>query len=508
MNPTACVVLSRVFFSYADAVPLIADCSLELRRGWTGVVGPNGSGKTTLLRLVAGALAPDAGEARVVPAGLPVRICPQTVHLATEDVAAFGRASDGEARRLRARLDLAPEDLGRWDSLSPGERKRWQVGAALHAGPGILMLDEPTNHLDADARAQLVDALRSFRGVGVLVSHDRTLLDALTRETVRFRFGEVRAWRGSYSKAREAWEAEECAELDAYQRLQSEKRELRRRLSDARRERETKQARLRRELRRAGPEDRDTRGLLQQKRRRSAVASLGREIGKLHGRLDRLGVRENVFELHKDLGRSLFVDFESAPVQRLMHLDRASLRAGERVLLEDVRVQVDRESRVHVRGPNGAGKTTLLRALLASARVPPARILHLPQELAAHEEADLLAELRRGPGDEQGRVLSILAALGVDPGALLASQRPSPGAARKLALAFGLARRVFALVLDEPTNHLDLPSIERLEAALAAYPGALLLATHDDAFARCCARTVWELRDGRLLAESPAGVRA
>jgi ATPase subunit of ABC transporter with duplicated ATPase domains len=168
------------------------------------------------------------------------------------------------------------------------------------------------------------------------------------------------------------------------------------------------------------------------------------------------------------------------------------------VLLAGVRVQVGRASRVHVRGRNGAGKTTLLRALLASARVPAARILFLPQELAPAEEAALLAGLRAAPSGEQGRVLAILAALGVDPGALLACARPSPGAARKLALAFGLARRVFALVLDEPTNHLDLPSIERLEAALAAYPGALVVVSHDEAFATRCTGSVWELRDGVL----------
>lgn len=100
--------------------------------------------------------------------------------------------------------------------------------------------------------------------------------------------------------------------------------------------------------------------------------------------------------------------------------------------------------------------------------------------------------------ESRGRLLGLVAALGVEPDALLGSPRPSPGEARKLALAEGLARRVWLLVLDEPTNHLDLPSIERLEQALGAYPGAIVLVTHDEPFAASLTTTPLELRGGRI----------
>ncbi|MCI0670066.1 MAG: ATP-binding cassette domain-containing protein, partial [Myxococcaceae bacterium] len=160
------------------------------------------------------------------------------------------------------------------------------------------------------------------------------------------------------------------------------------------------------------------------------------------------------------------------------------------------------EDRIRITGPNGAGKTTLVRALLAEAHIPPERVLFLPQDLTADEAARTLEEVRGLPPAERGRVLSLVAALGVDPDRLLASARPSPGEARKLHMALGLGRHAWALVLDEPTNHLDLPSIERLEEALVAYPGALVVVTHDAHFANRCTSTRWHLEGGQVQVSS------
>jgi ATPase subunit of ABC transporter with duplicated ATPase domains len=492
------IVLSKVSFSYSDSVPLIVDLDLRIDSGWTGVVGPNGAGKTTLLELLAGERQPDTGVVRVHPPGLRSQLCRQTVDQCTPEVVALARASEGEARRIRGQLALEVHELDRWGSLSPGERKRWQVGAALSSDPDVLILDEPTNHLDADARSRLITALRGFRAIGIVVSHDRTLLDGLTARTIRLDRGGIQCWRGSYAAARRAWEQEEREQTDSYRKLQSEKKKLKRRLADARQKRAVAESRMRTSKRMKSAKDADARGLFKAKRRRSAEAVLGREAHKLRARLDRLGERGKGFDFRKALGRSLEVDYVPSPAPRLMSLELDELRVGEELLLREVHVQVARESRIHVAGPNGAGKTTLLGRLIDTLRVPASRLLYLPQELTPPQEVSLLEELRASAASEQGRVLSIVAALGVDPEALLASARPSPGEARKLALAFGLARQVWALVLDEPTNHLDLPSTERIEAALAEYPGALVIATHDDAFARRCTHTVWELRDGRI----------
>ena len=136
--------------------------------------------------------------------------------------------------------------------------------------------------------------------------------------------------------------------------------------------------------------------------------------------------------------------------------------------------------------------------MMRGAHVALSRILFLPQELTAHAGAAMLDSVRELPADERGRALSLVAALGVDPDRLLESASPSPGEARKLAMAYGLGRQVWAMVLDEPTNHLDMPAIERLEEALVEYPGAMVIVTHDAALAKRCTSIEWRLRAGRV----------
>jgi ATPase subunit of ABC transporter with duplicated ATPase domains len=488
------LVLSNLAFAYSDSVPLLGDVSLHLSSGWTGVVGPNGSGKTTFLRLVAAELEPDEGQIRLEPAGAQRLLCPQRVDCLGADIERFAADPSGEAQRLHGTLRLEPRDLARWDTLSPGERKRWQVGAALAAQPAVLLLDEPTNHLDIEARDLLLDALHRYDGIGLVVSHDRSLLNALTSGTLRIRLGGAKLWKGAYDAARADWQADERRLRSEHASVRSEARKLRRRLADARGRRAQAEGRQRTSRRMKGAKDSDARLRFKAKRRRSAEVSLGREVGKTRRRLAREQEKLASFRFDKKLGRSLFVDYTPAPMAQLLEVDARELRAGDRILLRDLKLAVRRDSRLWVRGPNGAGKTTLLRALLQGSHVPASRVLWVPQELGPEQEIALLQSVRSLDPEARGRVLSLVAALGVNPETLMSSEAPSPGEGRKLAIADGLGRQVWALLLDEPTNHLDLESIERLEAALAEYPGALVLVTHDEALASATTDTVWELR--------------
>jgi ATPase subunit of ABC transporter with duplicated ATPase domains len=488
----------RLSFAHNDAVPLLDAADFHLSAGWTGLVGENGAGKTTLLRLIAGELRPSEGHVHVEPPAGAIVVCPQAVEHLTPEIEAFSERSDAVARRLTGELHLDPGALGRWISLSPGERKRWQIGAALAEDTDVLLLDEPTNHLDSAGRALLISALRRFRGVGLVVSHDRPLLAELTQNTLRIHRGSARIHPGAYEAARRAWEAEERAEIEGHQRRRDEQRVLARRLDDARRTQTAADAGRSSKARMKDRHDHDARDSLAKGRAASAEKRAGKTVGIVRRELERAVAATPAITVEKPVGRSLFVDYVRAPSPWLFQLDSREICAGDAPLLGAVKLDFGRDSRVHLEGPNGAGKTTLLRALLATARAPAGKILHLPQELRADEERALLAEVRALPPAERGRVFSLVAALGVDPERLLGSAQPSPGEARKLAIALGLGRHAWACVLDEPTNHLDLPSIERLERALVEYPGALLLVTHDQALARACTRTTWKIDRGRV----------
>src|SRR4051812_44515523 len=153
--------LESVGFAYlSSAPPVLADVDLHLVPGFTGIVGDNGAGKTTLLSLITRKLTSTHGRVLREPRDLLFAHCPQEIDEVVDIVP--------DAGRWYARLGLEEDQPARWPTLSPGERRRWQLASALASEPDVLLLDEPTNHVDAACRRIVLGALRRFHGIGLV----------------------------------------------------------------------------------------------------------------------------------------------------------------------------------------------------------------------------------------------------------------------------------------------------------------------------------------------------
>jgi len=479
----------NVTFAYPSAAePLFSDLSLHLPCGWSGVVGANGAGKTTLLKLAVGELTPDTGVVEAPPRAV---YCPQR----TEDVPAHLQElvedRTKSARDIRERLGIEAQWFGRWDTLSHGERKRAQIAVALWLEPDVLAVDEPTNHLDAYARDILAASLRSFGKVGLLVSHDRELLDTLCTQCVFVDPPDVTVRPGGITRGMEVGEMEQQT---ARRQHEQDKRAYRRiRREATRREEVAAQAQRRCSKRGLASKDHDAR----EKRDRARVSGKdavgGRLRRQLNGRLEQARRESETNRVKKEYEVGIWLPGSRSKRNLLLALPAGSIALGEHRQLSYPDLTIRPTDRIALAGANGSGKSSLIRLLIAALAVPREQLTYVPQEIDAGTSRGLLDQARQLSGSQLGHLMTIVSRLGSRPDRLLASAEPSPGETRKLMLALGMARTPHIIIMDEPTNHMDLPSIEALETALVDCPCSLLLVSHDDCFLRKLTRTTWHI---------------
>lgn len=487
MSDALSVAFRDLSYQYDGAsAPLFSGLSAHLPRGFTGVLGANGAGKSTLLNLLCGRLIPTSGH--VEGAG-QAAFCEQRTDHPPPDLDAFLEDWSAHAVRLRGRLDIAPDFAPRWDTLSHGERKRAQIACAIWQGPDLLAIDEPTNHLDADARRLLIDALKGFRGVGVIVSHDRALLDELCFQCIWLEPPGAQVYPGGYSEARDLRQADREHRLAERDKASRAHRALEQEMA-VRREKAAREHSLR-SKRHLDRNDRDGREKID--RARIADSKAGASLRQMQGRERQAADRLDAARVDKEYRTGIWLSALPSRRDRLFALPPGEIPLGDRRVLRHPALSMGPTDRIALVGPNGAGKSTLLAQILSQIRVPQDQLIDMPQEVSAPDAVRLLDEARGLPAAQLGQVMTAVSRLGSRPQRLLETALPSPGEIRKLLLALGLSRSPQLLVLDEPTNHLDLPSIEALEVALADCPCGLLLVSHDELFLEGLGTTAWRI---------------
>ncbi len=446
---------------------LFKDLNLHVGpRDRLALIGRNGAGKTTLLRLIADQIEADKGKRMVQPGTNIVMLEQEPDFTPFETLLDFAiSGNDGPAEhQVQAIADQLSTDLSvRADKASGGEKRRAAICRALALEPDLLLLDEPTNHLDLSAIDWLEDWLRRYKGAFITISHDRTFLTRLTKQTIWLDRGAIRRQEigfGGYDAWMEkvhADEAQATQKIDA--KLKLEARWLERGVT-ARRKRN--QGRLEK--------------LYQMRAQRAAMIGPA-GTANLKAQSD---------------------DVRTKSVITAEHIAKA-FAEGEtkRTIIRDFSLRVQRGDRIGIVGANGAGKTTLLKMLTGelapdSGSVTLAKTLNgvfIDQQRSLLEGNKTVREVLADGSDwvdvrgnkkhVQGYLKDFLFAP-----SLIDSKvgTLSGGEQSRLLLAREFARMSNLLVLDEPTNDLDLETLDLLQEVIADYDGTVLLVSHDRDF--------------------------
>ena len=507
-----------------------------------GVVGRNGVGKSTLFGILAGTDNDYTGEV-IFRRGITIATTAQEHHgLGEQTVMAYILSGLPEYSKLKKIIDEYPLTMGdnmrkieeytqaleRFDqkgfyqveekierelnnfqlegfgnrkisSLSGGQKRLVEIVKIMHSEAHLALIDEPTNHMDYVAKQQFIDWMNSQPHQAMLIiTHDRDVLGQVDR-IVEIKDGQAVSYRGNYDAYLKQNAQATTAGMNNFEQIEKRIVNLKQKVLDYQRLKEKSR----------NP------GTIQKFKRleneaRAELAELS-EMEKPTFWIDKESASQLDYKSAERYGkfksrniRLSMKDASSRSQHVLVRAENVTVGIGERILFEDVNIDLREGEAIEIRGRNGAGKTTLIRMILASGKSfdggpvlysgdifldPQVRIGVYEQEIDERYLSDPLEKaieklyMSRDLSISDTKIRQLLADyLFTDADRMTPLARLSGGQKARFQIIAMLANDPQLLILDEPTNHLDLPSIEELETALVKYSGAILYVSHDNYF--------------------------
>lgn len=447
---------------YNDRLILKVDDFKIYKNDRIGIVGLNGSGKTTFLNILTNRVMPDEGVSAIYGTYAYITQLGDEEKTGIDDYAASRFGVSGLNN----------------EGLSGGEIARLKIAKALGKENSLIIGDEPTSNLDNQGIELLQKELMQFSGAILIVSHDREFLDTVCNTILEIESGEVRFYKGNYSKYKELKEKERERAAFEYDQYVSEKN----RLHEAAEQKTNESKTMRKAPKRMG----NSEARLHKMGNQAAKATLDRRINAIKTRLEKLEVKQKPKEQQE-----INIDIQKTRQlysKVILSSDGLDKSFGDKVVFKEAQFKVFNNSKTAVIGPNGSGKTTLIKMIIngdpAINRAIGAKIGYFSQDMSILDSSRTLLEnvMESSIYDETFARILLARLLFKQEEVMKKVSLLSGGERVKAALAKIILSDFNVLVLDEPTNYLDIYSMEAIEEAVLSYNGTVVFVSHDRRF--------------------------
>lgn len=428
-----------------------------------GIVGRNGVGKSTLLNIIAGNEKQDTGKVVI----------------------------NGKVSYIKQLDDLANQDI----YLSGGEVMINNINKAFNENSNILLADEPSTNLDMFSIEYLIKKLREYKGIVLLISHDRNILDLVCSSIIEIENGEVFQYKGNYTSYRKQKEEKENRNKFEYLEYLKEKKRLEKALVNSKETART----MKKTPKRMG----NSEARLHKRESQEIREKLEGHSNAIKTRLDKLERKEKVFEQQKIIFKVLNENVIKS--KYVLKCEKYSLKRGKKILLDNINMYIYSNKKTGIIGKNGVGKTTLIKEIIDNNNKfivnPKIKIGYFSQNLDILKfNESVIQNILTTSIQDEVTVRNILGNLDIK-GDMVYNKIVdlSGGEKVKVLLAKLLTSDANFLILDEPTNFLDLESIEALERLIKQYRGTVLMISHDRNFIDNTCDNIILIKDRKII---------